>query len=99
MSQESEFLEAISSALSSGDQPEIETETEKEKKEESPFDMETLMKLGSLMGDFNSDDDRLRLLKDLKPFLSNSKKETVDKAVKILKLIAVAEKLGIERLI
>lgn len=96
MSQESEFLDAISSVLSSGDQPTIEAE---EKKEESPFDMETLMKIGSLMGDFNSEDDRLRLLKDLKPFLSDGKKETVDKAVKILKLITVAEKLGIERLI
>ena len=96
MSQESEFLDAISSVLSSGDQPTIEQE---EKKEESPFDMETLMKIGSLMGDFNSDDDRLRLLKDLKPFLSNGKKDTIDKAVKILKLITVAEKLGIEKLI
>ena len=38
MSQESEFLEAISSALSSENVP-IETE----KKEESPFDMETLI--------------------------------------------------------
>ncbi len=98
MSQESEFLEAISSVLSSGDQPEIETEKE-EKKEESPFDVETLMKLGSLMGDFSHDDDRLRLLKDLKPFLSDGRKETVDKAVKILRLITVAEKLGIEKLI
>lgn len=96
MSQESEFLDAISSVLSSGDQQKNEQE---EIKEESPFDMETLMKIGSLMGDFNTDDDRLRLLKDLKPFLSNGKKETVDKAVKILKLITVAEKLGIEKLI
>ena len=98
MSQESEFLEAISSALSSDDQPVIEDEKE-EKKDESPFDMETIMKIGSLMGDFNSDDDRLRLLKDLKPFLSDGKKDTVDKAVKILRLITVAEKLGIEKLI
>ena len=51
------------------------------------------------MGDFNADDDRLRLLKDLKPFLSDSRKETIDKAVKILKLVTVAEKLGIEKLI
>ena len=96
MSQESEFLDAISSVLSTETQPQTE---ETEKKEESPFDMETLMKIGSLMSDFNSEDDRLRLLKDLKPFLSDQKKESVDKAVKILKLISVAQKLGIEKLI
>ncbi len=95
MSQESEFLEAISSVLSSEDAP---TQSE-EKTEESPLDIESLMKIGSLVGDFNKEDDRLRLLKDLKPFLSDGKKETVDKAVKILKLISVAQKLGIEKLI
>ena len=96
MSQESEFLDAISSVLSTDTSSPAD---ESEKKEESPFDMETLMKVGSLMGDFNSDDDRLRLLKDLKPFLSDGKKETLDKAVKLLRLITVAEKLGIEKLI
>lgn len=96
MSQESEFLDIVSSVLSSEDSAPAE---EAPKKEESPFDMETLMKIGSLMGDFNTEDDRLRLLKDLKPFLSDSKKGTVDKAVKILRLISVAEKIGIEKLI
>lgn len=96
MSQESEFLDAISSVLSADSPPPAD---EAQKKEESPLDMETLMKVGSLMGNFDTDDDRLRLLKDLKPFLSDSKRETIDKAVKILKLISVAEKLGIEKLI
>ena len=96
MSEESELLATLSSLLTSD-----EKESEKEKKEEestSHFDMEMILKLGSVFSELNADDDRARLLRDLKPFLSSEKKEHIEQAIKILKLLKIAEKAKKEKL-
>ena len=96
MSEESELLATLSSLLTSD-----EKESEKEKKEEdstSHFDMEMILKLGSVFSELNADDDRARLLRDLKPFLSSEKKEHIEQAIKILKLLKIAEKAKNEKL-
>lgn len=96
MSEESELLATLQSLLASD-----EKEPREEKKEEestSPFDMEMILKLGSVFSELNADDDRARLLRDLKPFLSSEKKEHIEQAIKVLKLLKIAEKAKNEKL-
>ena len=96
MSEESELLATLSSLLTSD-----EKEPEKEEKTEEsapPFDMDMILKLGSVFSELNTDDDRARLLRDLKPFLSSEKKEHIEQAIKILKLLKIAEKAKNENL-
>lgn len=52
-------------------------------------DIETLLKLTSLAGAFTQKDKNADLLMALKPHLSDEKQRRVDRAVKLLKLIAV----------
>ena len=61
--------------------------------EDTPFNMPdidigTIMKLSQLFNN-NAEDDRSKLLLSLKPHLSKERRERVDQAVKILKLIAL----------
>lgn len=53
------------------------------------FDLGALMKIQSLMGAMNQPDKNSELLLALKPHLKEEKREKVDKAVKLLKIIAV----------
>ena len=94
MSEESDLLATISSLLAS-DEP--ETEQEKETTD-TPFDIGTMMKLGSLLSDFSQEDERMKLLYDLKPFLSGTRRDKIDNAVKILRLLKFAEKAKNENL-
>lgn len=94
MSEESDLLATISSLLSS-DEPETEQPKETQ---DSPIDIGTMMKLGSLLSDFSQEDERMKLLYDLKPFLSNTRRDKIDNAVKILKLLKIAEKAKNENL-
>lgn len=98
MSEESDLLATLSSLLSSDTESENSAETEAEPNE-SPFDFDTILKLGSMFSDFNEDDNRARLLKDLKPFLSPDKRDKVDQTIKILKLLKIAEKAKNENLL
>ena len=87
MSEENNILETITSLLASSESSEEENVVEKqEENTDSPIDIGMVLKLGSMFSEFNSDDERARLLRDLKPFLSPDKKEKIDSAIKILKL-------------
>lgn len=52
-------------------------------------DIDTLLKLTSLAGAFTQNDRNTELLMALKPHLGEGKQKKVDKAVKLLRLIAV----------
>ena len=92
MSEESDLLATISSLLAS-DKPEQPKESA-----DLPIDIGTMMKLGSLMSDFTQEDERMKLLYDLKPFLSDTRRDKIDNAVKILRLLKIAEKAKNENL-
>lgn len=52
-----------------------------------PFDMSTMSKMMSLMGQMNKEDHRTRLINDLKPLLSEERRQRADEAVKFLQLM------------
>ena len=64
-------------------------ETDDSERDEGGFDFGSLMKLTGLMGAFSQTDKNSELLLALKPHLKEDKQKKVDKAVKLLKLIAV----------
>lgn len=100
MSEENDLLGGLSEILSliSTDESK-ETEPAPAPSQESPLDLDMILKLGSVFSELNQEDERSRLLNDLKPFLSGDKKDKVDRAVQLLKLARIAEKLGGEKLI
>lgn len=76
------------------------SDSEKEEKRESesthsppPFDidMDTIMRLASLMNKLSSqpEDPGCRLLRDLKPMLSPSRRKKVDNAIQMLRMISL----------
>ena len=94
MSEESDLLATITSLLASD---EAQKEQPKEP-DNSPIDISTMMKLGSLLSYFTQEDERTKLLYDLKPFLSDTRRDKIDNAVKILRLLKIAEKAKNENL-
>lgn len=52
-----------------------------------PFDMGTMSKMMSLMGQMNKEDHRTRLICDLKPLLSEERRQKADEAIKFLQLM------------
>ena len=53
----------------------------------------TITRLAPLMQSFKSDDDTTRLLNALKPFLSEDKRQKLDRAEKLIKLIETPEEI------
>lgn len=98
MSEESDLLATLTSLLSENTQDEQKEEKKEPDNSDSPFDMDMILKLGSVFSDFNADDDRSKLLKDLKPFLSPERRDKIDSAIKILKLLKIAQKAKSENL-
>lgn len=49
--------------------------------------MQTIMKMAPLLARFHQEDDSTRLLRCLRPFLSETKRKKLDEAVKLLQLI------------
>lgn len=94
MAEESDLLATITSLLASDDH----SEEQPKETTDSPVDLGTIMKLGSLLSDFTQEDERTKLLYDLKPFLSNERQSKIDSAVKILRLLKIAEKAKNENL-
>ena len=94
MSEESDLLATITSLLANNEE---EKEQPKES-EDSPIDIGMMMKLGGMLSDFTQEDDRTRLLQDLKPFLSDTRRNKIDNAVKLLRLLKIAEKAKNENL-
>ena len=68
-------------------------QTQEPKKTESatnfPIDINTMQKIMGLMGQFNKEDYRTKLIYDLKPMLSEERKHKADEAVKFLQLMEV----------
>lgn len=54
-----------------------------------PIDTDMMKKIMGLMGQFNKEDYRTRLIQDLKPMLSEERKQKADEAVKFLQLMEV----------
>ncbi len=54
-----------------------------------PFDAGTMGKLVSLMGQMNKEDNRTRLINDLKPLLSDERRQKADEAIKFLQLMEI----------
>lgn len=78
-----------------------EKQEQKEQNSSSPFniDMDTIMKIASVMNKLNSqpEDPRCRLLRDLKPMLSPQRRKKVDSAIQMLQimsLLPVIKELG-----
>ena len=70
------------------------TKKEPEQENAAGPDLESLLSVGSLLSGLNENDDRACLLNALKPFLSEEKRPRVDSAVKLLRLVKVAEAAG-----
>ena len=70
-----------------------ESQPQEQKKTEmipnSPIDMDMMQKIMGLMGQFNKEDYRTRLIQDLKPMLSDERKNKADEAVRFLQLMEV----------
>lgn len=95
----SEIAQMLMSETSGGESGTSAEESCTEKKDDnsesesaSPFgsfDFSSLMKLQGLMGAFGKSDRNTELLLALKPHLKEDKQEKVDKAIKLLRLLAV----------
>lgn len=54
-----------------------------------PIDADMMKKIMGLMGQFNKEDYRTRLIQDLKPMLNDERKQKADEAIKFLQLMEV----------
>lgn len=54
-----------------------------------PFDTETVNKVMSVMGKMNFQDNRTRLINDLKPLLNSERQKKADDAIRFLQLMEV----------
>lgn len=54
-----------------------------------PFDMGTMSKIMSIIGQMNKEDHRTRLISDLKPLLSEERRKKADEAIKFLQLMEI----------
>ena len=83
-------IKGIADSLTEKDNPQP---SEKQKKSELipnlPIDADMMKKIMGLMGQFNKEDYRTRLIEDLKPMLSDERKQKADEAVKFLQLMEV----------
>ena len=66
-------------------------ETGRDKAQSSMPDPAILGKLGKAMGAMNRDDDKQALLRSLAPYLSQRRREKLEKAMKLARLIHLAE--------
>lgn len=57
------------------------------------------MKLMPLLGSFNQDDDAIKLLYAIKPFLSPPRREKLEQAIKLLRIIRIVPLLKSEGLL
>lgn len=66
-----------------------EAPKESAKSGDFPIDMNTVNKIMSVMGQMNKEDYRTRLIKDLKPMLSDERQKKADDAIKFLQLMQI----------
>ena len=88
-----EDMAKIKSIADSLTNKEESSQQQEPKKSESmpnlPIDMNMMQKIMGLMGQFNKEDYRTRLIQDLKPMLSEERKRKADEAVKFLQLMEI----------
>ncbi len=77
------------SLMDKGDSQPKETPKKQDMMSNLPFDADMMKKIMGLMGQFNKEDYRTRLIQDLKPMLSDERKHKADEAVKFLQLMEV----------
>lgn len=77
------------SIMSDGTNQTQEAPKEAVKSGDFPIDMNTVNKIMSVMGQMNKEDYRTRLIKDLKPMLSDERQKKADDAVKFLQLMQI----------
>ena len=83
-------IKGIADSLMEKDKPQPkETEKKQETFPNLPIDADMMKKIMGLMGQFNKEDYRTRLIQDLKPMLSDERKQKADEAVKFLQLMEV----------
>ncbi len=83
-------IKGIADSLMEKDKPQPkETEKKQEAFPNLPIDADMMKKIMGLMGQFNKEDYRTRLIQDLKPMLSDERKQKADEAVKFLQLMEV----------
>lgn len=59
----------------------------------SKENMSLITKIAPLLSDIGKEDDTARLLSSLRPFLSDKRKEKLDEAAKLLKMMKILSKL------
>ncbi len=85
-----EKIKGIADSLINKDSPQAnKSQPTKESILNLPIDAEMMKKIMSLMGQFNKDDYRTRLIEDLKPMLSDERKQKAEQAIKFLQLMEI----------
>jgi hypothetical protein len=77
-------IKGIAQSLTEKEEPQVKQSTPN-----LPIDANMMKKIMGLMGQFNKEDYRTRLIEDLKPMLSDERKQRADEAVKFLQLMDV----------
>lgn len=85
----SELAQMFMSDSSSPEENKSDSESEDQHQDGGGFDIGSIMKLTGLLGSVSQSDKNTELLMALRPHLKAEKQKRVDKAVKLLKLIAV----------
>lgn len=83
--------EALFNALVPDEEDSSEKSSQKNTGQNGSLDISMLLKLNQMMSGIKQteDDDRSRLLSAIRPFLSEDKRDTVDSAIRILKLFSI----------
>lgn len=83
-------IKSIADSLTEKGDSQQKTEQKKsESNPQLPIDMNMMQKVMGLMGQFNKEDYRTRLIQDLKPLLSDERKQKADEAVRFLQLMEI----------
>ena len=94
--EDSDAMEKLSEMLSAFSGEQSQEEKVNENNSSSPFDDPAfIFKIGEILGSLNSEDDNnTRLLTAIKPYLSEKRAESADKAIKLMKLTKISSLLG-----
>lgn len=89
-------IKNVAASLMSGNEEKEKTDTANEIQPNGifmPFDMGTMSKIMSVIGQMNKEDHRTRLISDLKPLLNEERRKKADEAIKFLQLMEILPKV------
>lgn len=89
-----EKITSMAKSLMGGGEPAQERSPAEPKKDAGlfeNFDPAMLGRLGAVMGSMNRSDDKQALLEAMKPYLSQKRREKLERAMKLAKMIHMAE--------